>query len=385
MLVALAVSSPCFAQRFDECKSYKDAIDELVNAASDDAARTPAQKLVRIESHGRMLRHLRRRGCPTQRPDFSTVRPAVRELEDRQRGGSAHAASGTSIVSQGPAAKVLSAAVEYGAATQSVDGQVITLRANAAGLPSALVRKNVFPYCADPHASEFCVGASALSVLRRVSFSVSFDASRGTQVIGTPQTPAAPTTAQQLTFTAQRNQISAATARVELWNHRDVTSRDFAARWKERVGLAMDRPAAELMSDASSFMTRIVLNDQDAEFGNRYNAWQIRTQALLIRARSDRARVADVLRTALNEWMVEVRAAQPDIDGLARDALAAYSRFFLAQGSLIDSLSDKNVLALEYTGSRPVGSGRHVERSLDPGFAFDNQNKDGRQRSGHVL
>jgi len=355
MLVALAVSSPCFAQRFDECKSYKDAIDELVNAATDDAARTPAQKLVRIESHGRCFAIFVVGDVRLNDLIFQQFVQRFESSRTDKEAGSAHAASGTSIVSQGPAAKVLSAAVEYGAATQSVDGQVITLRANAAGLPSALVRKNVFPYCADPHASEFCVGASALSVLRRVSFSVSFDASRGTQVIGTPQTPAAPTTAQQLTFTAQRNQISAATARVELWNHRDVTSRDFAARWKERVGLAMDRPAAELMSDASSFMTRIVLNDQDAEFGNRYNAWQIRTQALLIRARSDRARVTDVLRTALNEWMVEVRAAQPDIDGLARDALAAYSRFFLAQGSLIDSLSDKNVLALEYTGSRPVG------------------------------
>src|SRR5687767_13928574 len=104
----------------------------------------------------------------------------VRKFEgsrsDKQS-GSAGGAAATSVVSQGPVAKVLSVAAEYGAVTQSVKGQVITIRGNAAGLPAALLQQNAVPYCVpQDRFNRFCVGDSALGILRRFSFAASFNA-----------------------------------------------------------------------------------------------------------------------------------------------------------------------------------------------------------------
>lgn len=348
-IFALAIASPCYAQGFDQCRSYQDAINTITtgNAMEADAA---AQKLVTIESNGRCFAIV---VAGDRRLNDLIFQQFVRRFEssrtDKEEGASASGTSGTSVISQGPAAKVLSAAVEYGAATRAVDGQVITLRGNAAGLPSALVRKDVFPYCAPGTAgSEFCVGTSVLSMLRRVSFSVSFDTAQGTQVTGTPATANSTAPTQTATFTAQRNQISAASARIELWNRRDVTSQDFQDRWREKVGAAMALPSTELLVDAGAFLDPMV--DTPG-----YSAWQISSKAAILAARPDRARIVTALTTALQERIVRVRAEHPSIDTLAADALAAYSRYFLEQDDLIDSLSAKNVLALEYTDSQPIG------------------------------
>src|SRR2546428_13878518 len=45
---------------------------------------------------------------------------------DKEASAGAGGTGATSVVSQGPAAKVLAAAVEYGGVTRSVDGQVVT-------------------------------------------------------------------------------------------------------------------------------------------------------------------------------------------------------------------------------------------------------------------
>lgn len=134
-IFALAIASPCYAQGFDQCRSYQDAINTITtgNAMEADAA---AQKLVTIESNGRCFAIV---VAGDRRLNDLIFQQFVRRFEssrtDKEEGASASGTSGTSVISQGPAAKVLSAAVEYGAATRAVDGQVITLRGNAAGLP----------------------------------------------------------------------------------------------------------------------------------------------------------------------------------------------------------------------------------------------------------
>ncbi len=348
-LFAILIASPCYAQQFDQCGSYNRFITAIV-IGTDAEANAAAQNLVDLGQNSYCFALF---VAGPQRLNDIVFQQFVKRFEssraDKESTAGAGGTGATSVVSQGPAAKVLSAAVEYGAVTRSVDGQVVTLRGNAAGLPSALVRKNVFPYCAPGTAgSEFCAGTSALSVLRRVSFSVSFDAARGTQVTGTPATANSNATAQAITFTAQRNQISAASARIELWNRRDVTSKQFQDQWRTKVGAAMSQPSADLLDSAGSFVEPVV------NLGG-YNAWQMRSRAAIVAARTDRARVVSAMNTALQELIVLARAAQPDLDRLANDALAGYSRYFLAQDDLLASLSTKNVLALEYTGAQPTG------------------------------
>src|SRR5262249_24541426 len=152
-----------------------------------------------------------------------------------EQSGSGGGAASTSVVSQGDIAKTLSAAVEYGALTQSVSGQVITIRGNLAGLPSALVRNNVLPYCEIRSETQgqhvvqgrdtnpFCLSGGVLNGLRRVSFGVSFDASRDSESLNGTATGGA-AQAQQVTFTGKKREVTAASGRIEIWNRRDVTS-----------------------------------------------------------------------------------------------------------------------------------------------------------------
>ena len=348
-VAAIALAAPCFAQGFDQCKSYSDAINTVATGNAADADRA-AGTLVTLESH---LRCFAIFIAGDQRLNDSIFQQFVRRFEgsrtDKQAGGSV-GGSGTSVVSEGPAAKVLSAAVDYGGLTRTIDGQVITLRGNAAGLPAALVRKNVFPYCPPGTAdrSEFCIATSVLSMLRRVSFSVSFDTSRGTQVTGAPESPNLTSPTQAVVFTAQRNQVSAASARIELWNRRDVATQEFGKMWADKVGEAMALPSTDLLDNAGALSDAVIETPG-------YSAWQMRSKAAILDARSDRTRLLVTLRAALQEWLVQMRAVHPNIDALAADALGAYSRFFLAQDQFIESLAKKNVVALEYTGSQPVG------------------------------
>jgi hypothetical protein len=348
-LVGMLIAVPSYAQQFDQCGSYRDAIDKIVSG-TDAEARAAVNEITDVRSTSFCFAQFvaaEGRSIDSLFVDF--VKRFESSRIDKEVSAGAGATSATSVVSQGPAAKVLSAAVEYGAVTRSVVGQVITLRGNAAGLPSALVRKNVFPYCAPgTPGSEFCVGTSALSLLRRLSFSVSFDAARGNQVTGTPTGASSAAGPQPVTFVAQRNQISAASARVELWNQRDVTSKKFQEAWRSKVGPTMAAASRELRNIAGDFTD--VVADSTA-----YSAWQTRSNVAILAARPNRAAVIASVGTALQDLLVLTRAEHPELSARAMDALGSYSRYFLAQDDLISSFSTTNVFALEYTGSTPTG------------------------------
>lgn len=352
----LLLATPSYAQ-IEECGTYRDSINALVdgkdaagNAISPELLALLPARLSSAQNNAYCFA-LFVAGQP--RLNAAVFQQFVKQFEgsraDKESSSGAGGAGTTSVVSQGPAAKVLSAAVEYGGLTRAVDGQVVTLRGNLAGLPSALVRKDVFPYCpAETGVSEFCLENSVLSWLRRVSFSVSFDAARGTQVTGTPSTPGSADETQPVTFTAKRKQVSAASGRLELLNRRDVTSKAFQDSWKAKVAVAMAQPAADLNRSAGDFVETFLAFPE-------YTKWQTETAVAIAAVKTDRAAIIRTLRTALDQLVVLAKAKHPDFERRASDALAAYSRFFLAQDDLIDSLSTKNVLAFEYTFNQPTG------------------------------
>ena len=267
---------------------------------------------------------------------------------DEQSGTSGGSSGTTSVVSQGPAARVLSVAAEYGAITQAVNGQVVTLRGNLAGVPSALVKHDIFPYCVGAEArNDFCVGGSMLSLLRHVSFGVSFDMTHETQTTAIAAGTGSGGT-QPVTFTANRNDISAISARVELWNRRQITSTAFLEKWKAQIPAAMDRSATDLLVIAGTFY-----DDVTSQTG--YDPWHAKHLALVRAAAATRNRqqIVAALDDALRDFLTLVtdRAA---LQAEADAAVAAYSRFFLAQDELLDSLST-TVVTFEYANNRPAG------------------------------
>ncbi len=258
-------------------------------------------------------------------------------------------------VPRGAVAQSLSVATEYGALTQSVSGQVVTIQGNAAGLPSALVRNNIFPYCVgnERYNHNYCVSSSLLSILRRLSFSASFDASRDTQTLSGmgagSTTPAGGTTSsgavQPVTFTGKKRELTSFSARLELWDTRDATSKKFQDAVGSKVGQSMDASSGALQT-AGDALLKVTSEPW-------YVDWYGRSLALVRSAGRDRRKLGDALKEALMDFSTRATGViTPDV---VRAAQQAYNRFFADQDDLIDSLAKSSVLAIEYTDSRPLG------------------------------
>lgn len=346
VLLTLFVASPAAAQ-VEHCRFFATEIDALA------AGHTDVDHAVRLLDVGQGARCFAIYMADATRIDRAAFVDFVRRFEssrtDKQSGAGAKASGSTTVVTQGPAAKVLSVAAEYGALTQSVSGQVVTMRGNLAGIPSALVRHDVFPYCVGPdRRNAYCVDNSALSLLRRVSFAVSFDANRGGQVTGTPSPGTASAGNQPVTFTAGKNELSSASVHVELWNRRDTTSPAFRKAWAAKVGAAMEQAGSDLLAQAGTF-AESVLNAPG------HQAWRAKHLAAVRAAGRNREQILAALNDALRELAPMVQASVPALNDQAKGALASYSTFFLDQDQFIDTLAVQKVVAIEYVNNRPAG------------------------------
>lgn len=339
-LTLLLTAAPAWAQ-IEECTRYKELINDIVTGRDQTIVLVDVQQTARCVA-------LYAAGF--ERASFEAfVKRFEASRSDEQGGSSGTGTGSTSIVSRGPAAKVLSLAAEHGALTQSVADQRVTVRGNLAGVPAALLRKDIFPYCAgDERLSGFCFPNSVLSTLRRVSFAVAFDPSRDEATITATPSEDASGPAQPVTFSASRRELTSVSVRIEALNRRDVTSPEFVAAWKERVGTAMNTAASDLLSAAGDFVGAVT----DAP---GYEEWRTQSLARVRAAGTDRTALVAALKQSLELLMPIVQTAVPDYSIKARTALDAYSRFYLAQDELIDSLAMKNVLAFEYSHERPAG------------------------------
>ena len=191
------------------------------------------------------------------------------------------------------------------------------------------------------------LAAEHYGVQSPVDTGVSRNVDRGTQVTGVPDEGAAGE-AQPVTFSAGRGALAAASARVEVWNGRDVTSPDFIRQWREKVGAAMNGAAEDLAATAGAFAESVT----DVE---GHETWRQRSLARVRAAGQDRPRIVAALQASLQELVALLRDTLPGFESQAAASLAAYNRYFLAQDELLDSLATKSVLAIEYTNSRPAG------------------------------
>jgi hypothetical protein len=133
----------------------------------------------------------------------------------QQNGSSSGSGGSTNIVSKGIAAKVLSVASEYGALTESVSNQTVTLSGTLAGIPTVLAKSNVVPFCIEATPTGKCVSAEKLATLSRFSYSVAFPASQNSPQVSAGSSGSNSST-QPTTFSAKYQSITAATAKAIL-------------------------------------------------------------------------------------------------------------------------------------------------------------------------
>jgi len=205
-----------------------------------------------------------------------------------------------------------------------------------------------------------------LRALRRVSFSVSFDATRNTQTVtgmttaGTTPTPA-PTSgsstgtpaAVPVTFTGSGREISSVTGRVELINHRDVTSDAFQKAWKMKITDATQSAnvtaAAKALKDrTASTMDKLIDSDEVAQ-------WQVSASGELARlARTAPEELEAKWPELVNSLLQTLRTKYPDFEANMLVLREAAVKYGYAEDSFIDSIAVKPVLTFEYVDNRPV-------------------------------
>jgi hypothetical protein len=265
---------------------------------------------------------------------------------DKQSGASVGAGASTNLVSKGTTAKVLSIAAEYGALTETVNKQVVTVQGSLDGVPAALVRQSLVPYCPANHKGEGdCISSKLIESLRRFSYAVSFDMSPSSQnVSGTPA-GALQGTVQPVTFTADGRSITVVTARAVIWNARDTVSKSFQKAWMTQVMSSPDalkKAGNDLVEKAGAFLDTVT-KDQ------AYKPWQDETVRLLIGASGKEEEVwGDRLRLLADL----LRPTHTDLFDKAREVQTAFDVYRLEENAVVDALQ-KSIATFQYDFKRP--------------------------------
>jgi hypothetical protein len=265
---------------------------------------------------------------------------------DEQLGSTSSAAGSTNLVSKGGIPAVFALAVENGALTQSVSGTTLTFRGTPAGIVDALRNKgfgDVLPDQGSPWT-------------RRISFSASFDASRGN-----PEN-----TAQ---FTGDRQQLSQWTARYEVINRRDLGDPRYQMLFEKTLGgNAADLAQAELSARAV-FTTDPVLRE-----------WATRVDEAAIAAGPDHAAIRTALRRGFQQFPRD-RLADTS-RGALNTAGTVFTKLVDTRAAILDRIAQGLIVTLEYANDRPVtgpdlstarfiaAQGGPMELTANASFAF---------------
>lgn len=174
------------------CVMGEDACGDAVKAARTagdlvemkrilDLRQTPAcvAKLILLRSNAKVSNGI----------SVGGVKEALKNIQ--QNGASVGSGGGTSLVSKNITSRVLALANEYGALTESSNGDTTTISGTLDGIPLALAAhtEGLIAECPLNLRSTACLGSGTLDFLGRFSYSVAVNTSKASQLSGTPAGP----------------------------------------------------------------------------------------------------------------------------------------------------------------------------------------------------
>ena len=248
------------------------------------------------------------------------------DRSDKQVGATASASGTTTLVSKGTVPKILGLAVENGAVTQTQDGTTVTFRTNVGGAVRALAGKGFFQLAQDSDPS--------LWLLDRLSGSVSFDTSRG---------------AGDATLTADQQQLSQLTARIQVVNHRDPQGATALLRWRQQLFPLQ----TQISKDA-------VILSEAIEADGAVQAWLAAAADAISAAKAaTAAKPADEQVAALEAALKTAEtkfpgALQPDTIAALTAFERSSSAFVMERDTVLKGLANGVLASLEYTNDRPI-------------------------------
>ena len=269
--------------------------------------------------------------------DFEQLGTLLAEYEesrvDKQVGGTDANSGATSVVMKGSVPSVLGIAVENGALKQSVSGTSVTFRGNPVGILNALRAKG--------YLESFVIKDPVPRELRKFSFSVSFDASRGSEASASGGDGGSAAAANMpLVLRGDAKQLSQFSVRYDIANQRDPRHWRYQEDFRNLVAVQ----------------------------GGELNGVIARSlQALLaIRSFAGIAGLTGV--ESYWDWaasaQAQIAATPPDgVEAKVKDLLADFAAHFGAEGRqrIRKQLEDK-IAQLENNASRTAEENRLLER-----------------------
>ncbi len=366
--MAIAQSQP--AADLDACKKLLD----LIRTSDTDRRPTRISETLRYEQNATcyaevLLQSLASDGEAQRRAFLKFFKDLEARRTDKQAGSSSGTGGTTNLVSKGVTARAISVAAEYGALTESVNKGIVTVSGSLEGFAAALARQSLIAYCPSGKAPGStatqqlgCLSRGGLNFLRRVSYGISFDTGTNAENVTAMPSGTQTGTAQPVTFTANRHQISAWTGRYIILNTRDdVTSNAFGKKWmtllqasadtKDNSGNqgpnadAVKAAGAQLLKSFQAFVNSIKLDPKT--YGDAYTI-----------AFEEFQRPEGDLNEKFNKWADQFIKLVQNTPGLV-DAIVSFlhdrQAYLLAEDELVSAIAEKPVLTFEYNNNRPVG------------------------------
>ena len=233
---------------------------------------------------------------------------------------SGSSAGSTSLVSKAGIPAVFGFAVENGALTRTIDGTTVTFTGNPVGLVEAMAKKGFI--------DSFQNQDDFTAFLRKLSFGISYDTSRGDQ---------------GGIFTGNRQQLSGFSFKYNIVDQRDPRHQRYTERWREITR----KQASDLALSLNNFVISLATGTGLPSF----DAWRDETnQALTGKTRFEEIEpilVAQFRKLASIALPAEVKA---QVTAVATDLDA----FITERNNILDEISNGWIATFDYNNERPV-------------------------------
>ncbi|MGH9873737.1 MAG: hypothetical protein ACRD9S_14910 [Pyrinomonadaceae bacterium] len=231
--------------------------------------------------------------------------------------------SGTSLVAKAGIPAILGFGVENGGLKKTTDGSTMTFTGNPVGLVQAMARKGFI--------SAFQEQDDFTKFLRKFSFGLSFDTSRGTQ-------PG--------TFTGSRQQLSGFSFKYNIVDQRDPRDVKYTDKWNE-----LTKVQATNLAQSLNFFVIGLATPSPANAN--FNTWLTNANAAL----SGKTTVAEIETTLVAE-LNKLMAVQlpPEQIVVVKQVGTDVEAFLDQRNNILDEISNGWIATFDYNNTRPVGT-----------------------------
>lgn len=289
---------------------------------------------------------------------------------DEQSGAPTTAGGATSAAEKAGLTGLVTAALETGALTQTLDQNLFTLRGNAEGLFRFLSGQEVLPQCLD--ATDTSCDPSPLNNLE---LTASFAVSKSNTQTVTGQSVDGGATLTALISSPNR-QFSSATARYAIINSRDLRSKTYRDAWNawfSQNRTALEQASSDVLSAEDAIFNQIQSQDINGKTvspnDSLYSTWRKgANDALLEVMPRTEAAVSAVLKQQLDLLITQMQKAHPDFQDKIVAARNAYNRYY-ANTIAGFELGNQPMLTLEASYQEPPLETKFVNTQLIFGWS----------------